>query len=82
MLSFPIDSVFTEKILGLPLENVKGYVEADAAKRAEHIPSHSFYLMHGLADKSVPYLHGIKLAGALTKAGVLFQYQVTIVYIS
>lgn len=36
-------------MLGLPVENYKGYVEADATQRARHIPSYSFFLMHGLA---------------------------------
>lgn len=74
---FSIDSAFTERILGLPNENYKGYVEADATQRARHIPSHSYFLIHGLADSSAPYLHGIQLARALAKAGVIFQYQVS-----
>lgn len=32
--------------------------------------------MHGLADKTAPYLHGTQMARALTEAGVIFQYQV------
>lgn len=71
------DSAFTERILGLPIENYKGYVEADATQRARHIPPSSFFLMHGLADLTAPYLHGTQLARSLTEAGVLFQYQVS-----
>lgn len=71
------DSAFTERILGLPVENYKGYVEADATQRARHIPSYSFFLMHGLADITAPYLHGTQLARSLTEAGVIFQYQVS-----
>lgn len=74
---YVVDSAFTERILGLPIENYKGYVEADATQRARHIPPSSFFLMHGLADLSAPYLHGTQLARALTEAGVLFQYQVS-----
>lgn len=74
-----LDSAFTERILGLPNENFKGYVEADATQRARHIPSHSFFLLHGLADSSAPYLHGTQLARALAKAGVIFQYQVRMI---
>lgn len=71
-----IDSAFTERVLGFPNENYKGYVEADATQRARHIPSYSYFLLHGLADKSAPYLHGTQMARALTEAGVIFQYQV------
>ncbi|CAG2058285.1 unnamed protein product [Timema podura] len=68
-------SAFTERILGLPGDNYKGYVEADATQRARNVPSHSLYLMHGLADVSAPYQHGVALARALADAGVIFRYQ-------
>lgn len=70
------DSAFTERILGMPSENYKGYVEADATERASHIPSNSLFLLHGLADLTTPHIHGIRLARSLTDAGKLFQYQV------
>ncbi|KAJ8915617.1 hypothetical protein NQ315_003401 [Exocentrus adspersus] len=69
------NSAFTEKILGLPTENFKAYVEADATQRAKNIPKKSFFLMHGLADLTAPYQHGVALARALTKENVLFRYQ-------
>lgn len=75
---YPIDSAFTERILGLPSENYKGYVEADATQRAKQIPSQSFFLIHGLADATAPYQHGIELARALTEAGTIFRYQVRV----
>lgn len=71
------DSAFTERILGMPNENYKGYVEADATQRARHIPSNSFFLLHGMADVTAPYLHGVQLAHSLTDAGIIFRYQVT-----
>ncbi|XP_008194405.1 inactive dipeptidyl peptidase 10 isoform X2 [Tribolium castaneum] len=69
------NSAFTEKILGDPNENKKGYVQADATQRAQNIPRNSFYLLHGMADLTAPYIHGVSLARALTEAGVLFRYQ-------
>lgn len=63
-------------MLGLPTENVKGYVEADATQRARNVPPHSLYLVHGLADVSAPLQHGVGLARALADAGVIFRYQV------
>lgn len=62
--------------MGLPNENYKGYVEADATQRARHIPSNSLFLLHGLADLTAPHLHGVQLAQKLAEAGKLFQYQV------
>ncbi|XP_005178045.2 prolyl endopeptidase FAP [Musca domestica] len=69
------NSAFTERILGLPAENYKGYVEADATQRARLIKSHSFFLIHGLADSTAPYIHGVQLAKSLTDANVLYRYQ-------
>ncbi|PSN56674.1 hypothetical protein C0J52_00051 [Blattella germanica] len=72
------NSAFTERILGVPGENFKGYVEADATQRARNVPSHSMYLLHGLADITTPYQHGVALARALADAGIIFRYQVRI----
>ncbi|XP_041976743.1 inactive dipeptidyl peptidase 10 isoform X2 [Aricia agestis] len=69
------NAAFTERILGQPSVNYKGYVEADASQRAHHVPAHALYLVHGLADISAPYPHALQLARALTDAGVLFRYQ-------
>nr|XP_023020216.1 inactive dipeptidyl peptidase 10 isoform X2 [Leptinotarsa decemlineata] len=69
------NAAFTERILGLPTENYKGYVEADATQRARNVPKKSFFLIHGLADLTAPYQHGVSLASALTRARVLFRYQ-------
>lgn len=62
--------------MGFPNDNFKAYVEADATQRARYVPSHSLYLVHGLADLTTPYQHGVALARALAEAGVLFRYQV------
>lgn len=64
--------------MGLPNENYKGYVEADATQRARNIPKKSIFIVHGLADLTAPYQHGVSLARALTEAGILFQYQVSL----
>ncbi|XP_071440893.1 inactive dipeptidyl peptidase 10 [Hetaerina americana] len=69
------NSAFTERVLGAPSDNYKGYVEADATRRAAHVPHHALFLLHGLADDSAPFAHGVALARALADAGVLFRYQ-------
>lgn len=51
-------------------------MEADATQRARLIKSHSFFLMHGLADSTAPYIHGVQLAKSLTDANILYRYQV------
>ncbi|XP_043862780.1 uncharacterized protein LOC120457838 isoform X1 [Drosophila santomea] len=69
------NSAFTERILGLPAENFKGYVEADATQKARLIKSNSYFLIHGLADTTAPFVHGVQLAKSLTSANILFRYQ-------
>lgn len=51
-------------------------MEADLTQRARLVPSHSLYLLHGLADLTAPYTHGVAFAKALSEAGVIFRYQV------
>lgn len=50
-------------------------MEADLTQRARLVPSHSLYLLHGLADLTAPYTHGVAFAKALSEAGVIFRYQ-------
>ncbi|BES88715.1 Dipeptidyl peptidase IV (DPP IV) N-terminal region [Nesidiocoris tenuis] len=69
------NSAFTERLLGLPSENYKEFVEADAVQRCKHIEPDSLFLIHGMADISVPYIHSLSLAKALTNQGILFRYQ-------
>ncbi|XP_070069464.1 dipeptidyl peptidase 4 isoform X3 [Drosophila takahashii] len=69
------NSAFTERVLGVPAENYKGYVEADATQRARLIKSNSYFLIHGLADTTSPFVHGVQLAKSLTNANILFRYQ-------
>lgn len=63
-------------MLGLPADNYKGYVEADATQRARNIPNHALLLLHGLADVTTPYQHGVSLARALAQSNIMFKYQV------
>jgi inactive dipeptidyl peptidase 10 len=72
-----LDSVFTERIMGLPIENYKGYVEADATQKAKNIESDKLFLIHGLADATAPYHHGVQLARSLTEAGIIYRYTVS-----
>lgn len=62
--------------MGLPVENYKGYVEADATQTAKNIESDTFFLIHGMADASAPYHHSVQLARSLTEAGTIFRYSV------
>lgn len=54
-------------------------MEADLTQRARLVPSHSLYLLHGLADLTAPYTHGVAFAKALSEAGIIFRYQVRVI---
>uniref|UniRef100_A0A8D8RBP9 Inactive dipeptidyl peptidase 10 n=1 Tax=Cacopsylla melanoneura TaxID=428564 RepID=A0A8D8RBP9_9HEMI len=69
------NAAFTERILGFPNDNQKGYVEAGASQRVDHIPAQSLFLIHGLADISVPYIHTLSIAQALAERRIIFRYQ-------
>lgn len=62
--------------MGLPVENYKGYVEADATQKAKNIDTDTFFLIHGLADATAPYHHSAQMARSLTDAGTIFRYTV------
>jgi inactive dipeptidyl peptidase 10 len=62
--------------MGLPVENYKGYVEADATQKAKNMESDKFFLIHGMADATAPYHHSVQMAKALTKAGTIYRYTV------
>lgn len=64
--------------MGFPTDNYKGYVEADATHKAKNIESDTFFLVHGLADATAPYQHGVQLARSLVDAGTLFKYTVSL----
>ena len=76
-----LDSAFTERILGVPVNNYKAYVEADVTQKVKQIKQDSFFLIHGLADVTAPYHHSIQLARSLTEAGTIFRYQVSVLRI-
>lgn len=72
------NAAFTERVLGLPTDNQKGYVEAGASQKADLIPPQSLFLIHGLADISVPYIHVVSLSQTLAErkdGNIMFRYQ-------
>lgn len=64
--------------MGLPVENYKGYVEADATQKAKNMGSDKFFLIHGMADATAPYHHSVQMAKSLTEAGTIYRYTVSV----
>ncbi|KAL1115092.1 hypothetical protein AAG570_007123 [Ranatra chinensis] len=72
------DSAYTERYMGLPnaTGNYRSYEESDLSRRVEGFRDKGLYLVHGTADDNVHLQHGLRLARALSDAGVVFTQQI------
>lgn len=67
------DTHYTERYLGLPEENETGYRVSNVLTYADRPPG-KLLLVHGTADDNVYFLHSVKLADALFRAGQDFEF--------
>jgi dipeptidyl-peptidase-4 len=67
------DSIYTERFMGLPQDNDKGY---DAFSPTENVDKlrGKLLLMHGTADDNVHFQNSVALADALVKANKQFDF--------
>jgi len=66
------DTHYTERYMGLPDENAAGYASTSALTAAARL-ERPLLLVHGTADDNVYFLHSLKLADALFRAGRSFE---------
>ena len=66
------DTHYTERYLGLPADNPKGYAASAVAPRVADIDA-PLLLMHGMADDNVLFGHSLALMDALQAAGKPFE---------
>ena len=66
------DTCYTERYMGTPLDNAKGYKSASVLTRAGDIRG-PLLLIHGLLDENVHYRHSSRLINALVAAGRPFE---------
>jgi dipeptidyl-peptidase-4 len=66
------DTCYTERYLGLPDENRAGYDDSSLLPLASEL-SRPLLLIHGTTDDNVYFLHSLKLADALFRAGRPFE---------
>ncbi len=62
------DTHYTERYLGLPAENARGYKESSLLTYAPEL-ERPLLLVHGTSDDNVFFLHTLKLSDALFRAG-------------
>ncbi len=67
------DTHYTERYLGLPSTNEKGYDQSSLLTYAAKL-SRPLLIIHGTADDNVYFLHSLKLAHALFAAGRPFDF--------
>lgn len=67
------DTHYTERYLGLPESDPQAYDVSSALRLAEKL-ERPLLLIHGTADDNVYFLHSVKLADALFRAGRPFDF--------
>lgn len=61
------DTAYTERYMGLPAENTRGYEDADLSRSASRLEGRLF-LVHANMDENVHYTHTARLVDALVAA--------------
>jgi dipeptidyl-peptidase-4 len=69
------DTTYTERYLGLPEENPEGYRNSNVLTYAKDL-SVPLLLVHGTADDNVYFMHSLKMADAMFRAGKHFEFLV------
>jgi len=67
------DSYYTERYLGLPGADPRGYEESSVLAGATKL-AQPFLLIHGTDDDNVYFVHSLKLCDALFRAGKKFEF--------
>ncbi|MCG3123411.1 MAG: Dipeptidyl aminopeptidase 4 [Phycisphaerales bacterium] len=67
------DTHYTERYLGLPDKNPKGYEACNVLTYCKDL-SVPLMIVHGTADDNVYFMHALKMADALFKAGRPFEF--------
>jgi len=67
------DSIYTERYLGQPSDNPKGYADSSMVKAAENLHG-SLLLVHGTSDDNVHFQNSVQMSEALIRAGKQFRF--------
>jgi len=65
------DSIYTERYLGLPKDNAKGYQDSSMPKAADKLHG-ALLLVHGTSDDNVHFQNTVQMIEELIKAGKQF----------
>ena len=67
------DSIYTERYLGLPKQNTKGYEDSSDLRAAPHLHG-ALLLAHGTSDDNVHFQNSIQMIEEFVKAGKQFRF--------
>ena len=67
------DSIYTERYLGMPSDNARGYADGAATKAAANLHG-SLLLVHGTSDDNVHFQNSVQMTEALIKARKQFRF--------
>ena len=67
------DTVYTERYMGLPSENVEGYKNTALAPKAANLKA-KLMLVHNYEDDNVLFQNSLQMTNALQNAGKQFEY--------
>ncbi|XP_050596155.1 venom dipeptidyl peptidase 4 isoform X3 [Bombus affinis] len=69
------DSIYTERFMGLPSDNLHGYEQGQLLNKVDNIKTKMYYLIHGTLDDNVHYQQSLLLAKVLEQKDILFRQQ-------
>jgi dipeptidyl-peptidase 4 len=69
------DTIYTERYMGLPKDDKKGYDESDVTKSADKLHG-ALLLVHGTSDDNVHFQNSIQMIDALIKTGKQFRLMI------
>ena len=69
------DNIYTERFLGLPKDNAKGYDENSPLNFADRLQG-NYLLIHGTGDDNVHFQNSAEMVDKLQRAGKHFEFQI------
>jgi dipeptidyl-peptidase-4 len=69
------DSIYTERFLGLPKDNAKGYDDNSPINFTEQLKG-NYLLIHGTADDNVHFQNSVEMVSSLQKANKHFDFMI------
>ena len=66
------DSIYTERYMGLPDDDEKGYTRSAPVRSADGLGDTKLLMIHNVEDDNVHFQNSIQMAEALEKAGKQF----------